>query len=166
MFPPPYPSSGAAQAQGQNGAVMGGQINNNHIILNNHNHAAQGQVLTTQDGSKIMWKNPPQAIPKDLKEHLEHRLEMNKIQILEIEATLEELKKLNFKAGDVAFHKEYGNILIRNIKIGDSYSGMTHESLHNKIVADIVTTTGGGCVLASELLPLTDATKILYQRNK
>lgn len=91
------------------------------------------------------------------KEHLERDINI-------INEALEAIKALAFQPGDVAFHPLHGNVIVREIRLGSEYNDSIASHL-NKLVASIACKKTGHVVLASELLPISSATKVLYDRN-
>ncbi len=65
---------------------------------------------------------------------------------------------LPFKMGDAAFHKDYGNVLITGISINqDSFTDSKYA---------IRAVNGDFRVNVKDLVPITEATKALFGRNK
>ena len=65
---------------------------------------------------------------------------------------------LPFKMGDVAFHKDYGNVLITGISV--------HQDNFEESKYAIRSLNGDFRVNVKDLVPITEATKALFGRNK
>lgn len=83
-----------------------------------------------------------------------------------IDARIERLKQLKeiwdnlpFKEGDVAFHKEYGNVLIKSV-----IYGTTEEELEDIKYSIITCKDGYKKASYNELIPISEATKVLYAK--
>lgn len=79
-------------------------------------------------------------------------------------ARLEQVKvlwnNLPFKEGDVAFHKEYGNILVKSIEYG------TTEDELEDIKYNVITCHKGTVKVSfREVIPITETTKLLYEKK-
>lgn len=80
-------------------------------------------------------------------------------------ARLEEIKgvwdNLPFKEGDVAFHKQFGNVLIKSIDYGSS-----EEDLE-KVEYRVYTTNHAVQTISyKDLIPISEATTLLYGKSK
>lgn len=160
-------NSSGGSGHGAGSSSAGIAINPN-VVVSSNTIKINGAVLTNQAG-QIGWVGNPQTQSTNsvlsLKDHIESRLEQLKAEIVAAEASLEEVKKLKFRRGDAAYHPNYGTVLIRDIRLGDPSARNDSLNSYNKIVVDIVSMTNTHYVAISELLPLTDATKILYQKG-
>lgn len=68
-----------------------------------------------------------------------------------------------FKVGDVAFHKDFGNVLIRDIHISYSW---TNDQIENPFISySVWTQKESERVYADSLVPITEATKILFNKK-
>lgn len=89
-----------------------------------------------------------EAKAKDIADRISRLKEVKKIH-----------KELPFKEGDVAFHAEYGNILVKSIQFGPPESDFEIKY----IVVDMNAKTH--TVEWKTLLPITEATKALYGKG-
>ena len=80
-----------------------------------------------------------------------------KDEIERLEKAQQFIDALPFKEGDAAHHKDYGNVLVKMIRCD--------ESNFEKTVYDIVSTKGQATVNYKELIPINNATKILYGKK-
>jgi hypothetical protein len=69
----------------------------------------------------------------------------------------EEIKKMGFKIGDVAFHKEHGNVIVKGVAL------QAEGELFICGYA-IICRKGEYVVEQNELVPISETTKILYGR--
>lgn len=92
-------------------------------------------------------------------------LERKKEEIIAKIARMKEVReiyeKLPFGEGDVAFHAEYGNVIIKSIEYGPA------ESDYEDIKYNAITMNSGTVKKSfKEFVPITEATKILYGEHK
>lgn len=91
-------------------------------------------------------------------------LEKKQIEIANKIARMKEIRQvwdsLPFKEGDVAFHPEHGNVIVRSIEYGSKDSDF--EDIKYVIVTSRAQTPR---VSYKELVPITEATKVLYGKN-
>ncbi len=107
-----------------------------------------------------------QAMQETLNQRLERRISDTERSLIRMREAKEELSKLQVSEGDAAFHPEHGNVLIRVFSLGDCTTmGNVKKEHDGKVLAQIVTTNSTAYVLASELVPITEATKILYGKK-
>lgn len=79
-----------------------------------------------------------------------------KENIAQAEKLKEDLKNLKFSIGDVAFHQEYGNVIVKGIELDRK-----HTTIKGYL---IVGRKGEFRVEQNTLLPLNETTKVLYGR--
>lgn len=80
-------------------------------------------------------------------------------------ARLQEVKavwdRLPFREGDVAFHKTYGNVLIKSIIYGEK-----DEDLEKIDYRVFTLNNGVAQVSYKDLIPISETTSLLYGKNK
>jgi len=108
-----------------------------------------------------------QAQPRILKDIINERIESVERQLGRLKQAKQELDGLTLQESDAAFHAEYGNVLIRRYKIADfTTMGEVKKEWDGSIIAEVITLSGGVVpVLATELVPITEATKVLFGKK-
>lgn len=104
--------------------------------------------------SKIV--STPQDVSQRLKE-LKDQKNLIEDQIQNLEQAEAFLDSLAFKEGDVAFHKEHGNVLVKGVVLDEVILENTHYM--------IVSTKTQVKVPYKELLPVNNTTKTLYGKT-
>lgn len=116
-----------------------------------------------QEGMATMGMPSRRRTPPNLNEQIEQRLSRIKEEEAKLIDLKEKLKDLQFKVGDVAFHKDYGNVLVRQVLMKDDYSlGRDFTGVEGDFAYEIVTMEGPMVVPTSDLVPITEMTKALY----
>lgn len=91
-------------------------------------------------------------------------LEKKQIEITNKIARMKEIReiwdKLPFKEGDVAFHPEHGNVIVRSIEYGSKDSDF--EDIKYVIVTSRAATVK---VSYKDVIAISEATKVLYGKN-
>lgn len=88
------------------------------------------------------------------KEEARKAIEQHKKQIEECEALENELNNIPFSIGDVAFHKEHGNVIIKGYELAKDLKSFTGY---------VVVSKGGEYrVPKNSVLPYGETTKVLY----
>jgi len=101
--------------------------------------------------------------PPDLKDQIDQRLDRIQKEADKLNELKEKLKDLKFKSGDVAFHKDFGNVLVRQVLMKDDYSlGRDFTGVEGDFAYEIVTMDGPQVVATEDLLPITELNKVLY----
>lgn len=120
-------------------------------------------ILDMKSGltQKKKWKVPPYDIVSVLKK----RVEDQERHLRDLQRSLEEAEKLTFKEGDAVFHQSWGNCLVKRIFIGDGVSSGIDDTLDGRIVVELITTTGYEIAAASDILPISTATKVLFDEG-
>ena len=81
--------------------------------------------------------------PPNLNEQIDQRLSRIKEEEAKLIDLKEKLKDLQFKAGDVAFHKDHGNVLVRQVLMKDDYSlGRDFTGVEGDFAYEVVTMEG------------------------
>jgi TolA-binding protein len=88
------------------------------------------------------------------KEEARKAIEQHKKQIEECEALENELSSIPFSIGDVAFHKEYGNVIIKGYELSKDMKSFTGYA--------VVSKGGEFRVAKNTILPYSETTKVLY----
>ena len=96
---------------------------------------------------------------KDDLEKLQRSVEEAKRKSEKIQEALSFIQSLPFRVGDAAFHRSLGNVLVNGVIVnsGDNYNNSSYS----------ITTLNGkrGQVPLNELVPISEATKILYGKG-
>lgn len=103
----------------------------------------------------------PIVTEEDLKEDLKRCKESYKLleaQKKAIEEGLEFMQNLPFKSGDAAFHRGLGNVLVQGIMFNIG-------TFENSSYVIIMSSGKRGQVPLNELLPISEATKVLYGKG-
>lgn len=96
--------------------------------------------------------------PEELKKTISDKCEKLKKEMEMYEKALHYLENAPFKQGDCGYTKEYGNVLIKEIFFDTT-------DVKNPIVKYTVATIHGDReVEINKILPLNDATKVLYSK--
>lgn len=75
-----------------------------------------------------------------------------------LEQALEFISNLPFKAGDAAFHRAFGNVLIQGVLLNSG-------NYQNSSYCILLTSGKRGQAPLNELLPISEATKVLYGKG-
>lgn len=105
---------------------------------------------------------PKRAKPSSQKERLLQSIEQGKYEIETMEKHLKLMDTLSFKQGDAVFHKEFGNVIIREIYIPGPYKQNPHGDELSAVVTTVDTELE---VKYKDLLPISEATKILFEKK-
>lgn len=91
------------------------------------------------------------------KKAVQDQIRIKQDELTRYDEMLSFIDTLEFKEGDVAFHKDHGNVIV---------SGLTlHEAVQDSQYV-IVTKTGRKIAVATkDLLPISEATKVLYGKG-
>jgi len=115
-----------------------------------------------QEGMGIPSR-PRRHTPPDLKEQIDQRLDRIQKEADKLTELKEKLKDLKFKSGDVAFHKDFGNVLVRQVLMKDDYSlGRDYTGIEGDFAYEIITLEGPQVVATDDVLPITELNKVLY----
>lgn len=91
------------------------------------------------------------------REELSKNIEQQQKQLEKYNDLLKFVDGLPFKEGDVAFHKDYGNVIINGICI--------NETVENSTYSVVIKTGNKMHVPIKDLMPISDATKVLYGKT-
>lgn len=116
---------------------------------------SQGEVRVRREPDEIYIKSYSdfEKITRPIKDHIE----VLQNQIEEIQKSKELYESLPFKSGDVAFHKTYGNVLIRGVTLNRTNFD---DSKYSIVTQDITINVG-----IDELVPISEATKVLFGKR-
>lgn len=139
-------------------AVQTGSINHKidiDLLKKEIERHSQGEVQVRRSPDEIFVKSYSdfENATRPLKDHIEGLQN----QIDQIEKSKEEYESLTFKSGDVAFHKQYGNVLIRGVTLNK----INFEASRYSIVTQDIMVS----VALDELVPISEATKVLFGKR-
>lgn len=114
---------------------------------------------------EMIMKTSRRTRPQNPRDMLQENIKRLEEDLVKYKQLLEKIDTLKFKAGDVAFHKNYGNVLVREVIIKDNYSMVIArdiQAVDGDFCYEIVTLNGPVVVPVDELLPITEMNKVLY----
>lgn len=123
------------------------------------------RAYITKNPCKEIEEYPKPNVEISMKERIEQKIKLYRDGIEALKNVLEDLEKLPFKLGDAVFHKETGNCIVKSIYVGNLMSHSIDEHMDGKLIADVVCLQGVRTLLASELLPISSATKVLFNEG-
>lgn len=116
--------------------------------VNQRSILSSGPIKVNEESLIILDED---IITKARKES-ERRIKVETEAIYKYELLKKQMSVIPFKIGDVAYHKEYGNVLIKGVSLRElSINGYA-----------IITTKGEYVVEQNEILPINDTTRTLY----
>ncbi len=112
-------------------AKVNGKFPRHSVVLNDFDELRQAAIAA---------KQKMDALQKELEQY---------------ETLAQQIQEMKFKIGDVAYHKDYGNVVIKGVAIGND---------KDMIVCGyaILCRKGEYTVEQNELLPINETTKVLY----
>ena len=134
------------------------------ILVSKSRQEMQDLVKAKQEMEYLMRQAMGMTEPiftyQDLKEHIQktkQTIDDAQRQLEELYKIIEYVDALPFKEGDAAFHKDHGNVLV---------GGLVLNKVIENSCYSITTKTGKRCnVPFDSLMPITEATKVLYGRK-
>lgn len=125
---------------------------------------AEMQKFLEQAMQDVM--NVKKAVNKPLGESLSDKIEELETRLGRLKEAKKELDGLEIKEGDAAFHKDFGNVIVRRFFVGDATAVIAvKKEYEGKIMAETVGLHGSASVCADELVPITEATKVLFGKK-
>jgi ABC-type phosphate transport system substrate-binding protein len=120
-----------------------------------------------QSSGYSISSNPSATVDYNLEETVLQKIQNLERSLKEAKESLENIKKLKFKSGDVVIHKQYGNCIIKMpiVKYTENYPPPTSPNYHgDQPFYWILTVNGEKTVPESSLVPYTSVSKKLYEK--
>jgi fructose-specific phosphotransferase system component IIB len=154
-----YPSQGVAQApQDHTMDAAKYMLHRSELEKLKQEFIAQKEMYETKTSGKF----PRHAVVlHDFDElvqaakNAQQKIESLQKELTQYENLAEQIKEMKFKIGDVAYHKDYGNVVVKGVSIGNDKDAIVCGYA-------IVCRKGEYTVEQNELLPINETTKVLY----